>query len=209
MVRIGEKLRDERVKKGLTLDAVSKITKIKSTFLASIEKGDYNKLPSSAYIQGFVKNYIEFLELPKKECLALFRREYNEREYINVLPESFTKQEAIPLRRFRLGQITYYIAGFFIILIGYLIFQYRYTFINPYLEVTQPKENQVVNRTFHVLGSTDPNATVFINDELAALDNFGNFDKTITLFTGKTTIKIRVQNRFNKQTQLDRHIEVR
>ena len=86
MTRVGEKLYEERIKKGYTLEEVSKATKIKVHFLQAIEKGDYKKLPSGTYAQGFVKNYAGFLKLPEHEMLALFKREYDE-EKLKVIHE--------------------------------------------------------------------------------------------------------------------------
>jgi len=64
MVNVGEKLYEERVKKGHTLEEVSKATKIRASFLLAIEKGEYKKLPSGTYVHGFVRNYARFLGLP-------------------------------------------------------------------------------------------------------------------------------------------------
>ena len=52
MIRVGQLLRDERVRKRLTIEEVAKATKIRTNFLSAIEKGEYKKLPSSAYAQG-------------------------------------------------------------------------------------------------------------------------------------------------------------
>src|SRR5690348_16578344 len=97
MVKLGEKLIEERKKQGLSLDEIAKATKIRRSFLEAIEKGEYKKLPSSAYAQGFVKNYVAYLGLPEKELLALFRREFNEDELLGVLPQSFTRPKEISL----------------------------------------------------------------------------------------------------------------
>ena len=82
MIYVGEKLYEERVKKGYSLDEVSKATKIRSSFLLAIEKGEYKKLPSSTYVHGFVRNYARFLGLPEHEILALFKRQYDEDKFI-------------------------------------------------------------------------------------------------------------------------------
>src|SRR5579871_1222382 len=95
MIRLGQWLSDERHRKGLTLEEVAKATKIKTAFLAYIEAGEYSLLPSSAYAQGFVKNYASFLGLPVKETLALFRREYAGENPVSVLPESLAKKRYI------------------------------------------------------------------------------------------------------------------
>lgn len=209
MVSVGKRLYEERIKKGLTLDEVAKATKIRSSFLSAIEKGEYSNLPSSAYIQGFVKNYAEFLGLPKKEFSALFRREFNEKEFLSVLPKGLATKNDIPLKRLRFGTTAVLVLLVFIMLSTYLLFQYRYSIINPPLEVYLPKENQVINQSVTINGKTDPNATVYINNDPVFLDSTGSFKKNIELFPGKRIIKIKSVNRFGKETVLDRHVDVK
>ncbi len=50
MITAGQKLYEERIRRGLTLEEIARATKIRSSFLSAIEKGEYKKLPSSAYI---------------------------------------------------------------------------------------------------------------------------------------------------------------
>jgi len=91
MVRLGQRLFDERRKRGLSLDEVAAATKIRGSFLSAIEKGDYTKLPSPSYAQGFVLNYATYLGFQRKETLALFRREFDERKEFKVLPKNITR----------------------------------------------------------------------------------------------------------------------
>src|ERR1051326_7290810 len=117
MVPVGQRLQQERIKKGLSIDEIARATKIRPNFISALEKGNYKKLPSSAYVQGFIKNYAEYLGLPKKEILALFRREFDEREFIGVLPESFAKNKKPPFSGFRLHSTTLLIAAAFILIV--------------------------------------------------------------------------------------------
>ena len=91
MIRAGEKLREERLKKHLTLEEVSRATKIKESFLLAIEKGEYKKLPPATYAQGFVRNYAGFLGMPEQEILAIFRREYDEEEHEDAEADEVTE----------------------------------------------------------------------------------------------------------------------
>src|SRR5260221_1367644 len=128
MIRVGEKLKEERKKKGLTLEQVAKATKIRESFLLAIEEGDYHKLPGSSYAHGFVKNYLEFVELPIREYMALFRREYDEKENRKLMPEGLVGREGIPLNRFSIRQ-AFWLGGVIILLLFiYLLFQYRAAF---------------------------------------------------------------------------------
>src|SRR5689334_21456394 len=124
MLSVGERLSLERRKKQLTIEEVSKGTKIRPQFIEALEKGNYKKLPSSAYVQGFIKIYSEYLELPKREILALFRREFNEREYIDVLPESFTNPAPRMFAGLRFGQATIIITVIMLFVLGFTFFQY-------------------------------------------------------------------------------------
>jgi cytoskeletal protein RodZ len=207
--RVGEKLYEERIKKGCSLEEISKATKIKVHFLQAIEKGDYKKLPSGTYAHGFVKNYANFLKLPEHETLALFKREYDE-EKLKVIPEGLIRQDDFPLNRFKIAQALKILPIIFILLLIYLLFQYRSAIFNPSLSISSPIENSTISsRTVTIIGKTDSNATVYVNSELATLDKEGNFKKTINVFPGKTKIIIKSINNFKKTTILERQIEVK
>ncbi len=64
MVRIGQKLHETRVKKGLSLEDVSAATKIRPTFLAAIERGEYHKLPAASYAKVLYSITQGFLGFP-------------------------------------------------------------------------------------------------------------------------------------------------
>lgn len=208
MIKVGQRLYETRMGKGLSLEEVAKATKIRQSFLSAIEKGEYNKLPSSAYIQGFVKNYAAYLGLPTKETVALLRREFNEKEFVKVLPEGLSSGNEIKLNTFRINQRIVGSILLFVLILLYFGYQYRYAFINPPLSVYEPQEGKTYSSDLTVSGSTDPNSTVYINNAPAALDKNGNFKKQISVFSGSETISITSQNRFGKSTRIDRHITV-
>lgn len=207
MLKAGEKLKEARLVKGLTLDDVAKSTKIKTVFLEFIENGQYTKLPSISYAYGFVKNYAKFLGLPEKNILALFRREFAGESAYKVLPKGFEDSQRSPFARFKIRQTAVLMIVIFGIFISYIIFQYRYAFLNPPLEISSPKDGAVIlSPEVLVLGKTDPNATVYIENNAVSLDQNGNFKKTISVFPGKKTLEIKVINKFSKET--DRKIQI-
>ena len=209
MIRIGQRLKDARLAKGLSLEDVSRFTKIRSSFLTAIEKGEYNKLPSSSYATGFVQNYAEFLGLPKREITALFRREFDGEKIYKVLPEGFIKEEQLGKRSFKVHQAIVPVILLLVLLVGFLLYQYRASFLNPPLNVIVPKEGiKVNNPDIVVVGSTDPNVTLTINSTPVAVDDDGRFSKNTTLFPGKSVITIRALNKFGKETVVLRHLTV-
>lgn len=208
MIHFGQRLREERVRLGLTLEEVAGATKIRTSFLSAIEKGDYKKLPSSAYVQGFVKNYIDYLGLPQKQYFALFKREFDEKEYVRVLPQGLVQQEDIPITKIRIGYTLVGIVCAVVFLLSYIGYQYRYAFLQPPLTISSPKEGARVNQFITVSGNTDPNMTVSVNKIPVVVDKNGVFNKNITLFLGKSTIEAVATSRFGKKTIIERHVIV-
>ncbi len=208
MVRAGQLLHKARTKKKLTLEDIEEDTKIKAVFLAAIEKGDYSQLPP-AYAQGFVKNYAEYLGLASGQVLALFRREFDEKNAYKVLPDALTKTEEFAFNRVRIQQSILVIAILLIGLFGYLLFQYRSAFLPPSLSISSPKRGSVVSKDFVVKGRADSNATVSVNNEPVSMSDSGEFSKQLTLFSGKATLVIRAQNRFGKEAVVKREVIVK
>lgn len=209
MIKIGQVLANEREKKGLSVEQVAAATKIKEPFLVAIESGNFRNLPSSAYAFGFVRNYARFLNLPEEKTLALFKREYDAKTHTAVLPRSYVRDNEFSSPRMRV-QLAF-IAGFFVfvLLLGFLIFQYKGALFAPGVNLSSPQEqSSIKSQTVTVAGSTDSDATVVINDQPVTVDDNGKFTKTLPVFSGKTTIVVKVTNRFGKTTVIQRHITV-
>lgn len=197
MRKISEYLHETRQSKFFSLDHIERVTKIKKEYLLMLESGDFRKLPSESYALGFVKNYAAFLGIEPEKAAAMFRREY-ESEKIHIVP-TYKKREHLLQKRFRYGpQILVGIIVFLVVL-TYLGFQYSSFFLGPKLEVTQPVNGEVVKSNKVVVkGTTNPYATVTVEDEEARVELDGTFEKDVFVFTGKKEIVIVSKNRFGK-----------
>jgi len=208
MVRLGQLLYRQRIRRKLSLEDIERATKIKSSFIAAIERGEYNKLPSPAYAKGFVTNYASFLGLPRTEVIALFRREFDEKRAIKVLPDSMTREQKV-LSGIRIQDSLLVIGGLIVLFIGFLLFQYRAAFIAPPLTVSSPKDGAVFSQNLTVSGKTDSDSTVIVNNEVIALDNNGDFTKQLAFLPGKAEIVVIARNRFGKQTKVVRDVTIK
>jgi cytoskeletal protein RodZ len=199
MVTAGELLQETRIRKKLTLADVSLGTKIKPAFLSAIEKGEYHKLPSPSYAHGFVKNYAEFLGIPSRQVIAIFKREFDANMAIKVLPKGFTQEEKpVTFRRVKTRRAIVGIVVLVFLIFGYLFYQYRAAFFPPPLQIVSPQNNATLSQDVVVVGKTDPSATVTVNNEQVAVDDSGEFRKQLTLFSGKNTITVTAKNTFGK-----------
>lgn len=209
MVRLGHLLYRQRTKKRLTLEDVERAIKIKAAFIAAIERGDYHKLPSPAYAKGFVINYAQYLGFSKAEVIGIFRREFDEKRAIKVLPDSLTKTKSFPLRRVKIQESFLFIGMLIVLFAGFLLFQYRSAIFPPALTVSSPKEGGTLSQEVTVSGTADSDATVLVNNQAVSVDSKGAFVKKLTLFPGKTIIEIKAKNRFGKETTVTRDVVIK
>lgn len=70
MEAIGKTLKEARERLGLTLDEVARSTRIRKVRLEALENGDFDSLPSRVQVQGFLRNYADFLGLDPEQILS-------------------------------------------------------------------------------------------------------------------------------------------
>lgn len=70
MGQVGDRLRQAREAKGLTLEQIEEITRIRRRYLQALEEEDYGQLPGEVFVRGFLRNYALALGLDPEEVLA-------------------------------------------------------------------------------------------------------------------------------------------
>lgn len=66
---LGEKLRQARESRGITISEVAEQTRISALYLESIENNDYRGLPGGIFNKGFVKSYAKYVGIDEQEAL--------------------------------------------------------------------------------------------------------------------------------------------
>ena len=74
-VSAGDKLKEARVKAGLTLDSAAARTRIRRDYLEALETMDSRGLPARAYAIGYLRTYARFLDLNPEAVVDQFKRE--------------------------------------------------------------------------------------------------------------------------------------
>ncbi|HEY8152865.1 MAG TPA: helix-turn-helix domain-containing protein [Myxococcota bacterium] len=72
----GARLRRARLRRGLELDDVSRITKINSVYLSFLEEGRFGELPARVYVRGFVAAYASCIGLDPSRVAASYMKGY-------------------------------------------------------------------------------------------------------------------------------------
>ena len=86
---VGERLREAREKKKLSLDDVAAQTRIPLRHLSSIETGDWENLPAPTYTIGFAKNYAAAVGLDRTEIGNQLREEMGGQRFASNAADVF------------------------------------------------------------------------------------------------------------------------
>jgi cytoskeletal protein RodZ len=82
----GEKLRKQRERRGLALDAISNTTKISTRMLRALEDEHFDQLPGGVFNKGFVRAYARQVGLDEEETVT---------DYLAALRESQVQSQQI------------------------------------------------------------------------------------------------------------------
>lgn len=75
----GARLRRARLRQGIEIDDITKITKVNPTYLQYLEEERFDGLPASVYVRGFVVGYAGVLGLDAKAVAASYLARCDER----------------------------------------------------------------------------------------------------------------------------------
>ena len=75
MTELGNRLKEARLAKNLSLDDLQSITKIQKRYLIGIEEGNYSSMPGNFYVRAFIKQYAEALQLNPDELFEEYKNE--------------------------------------------------------------------------------------------------------------------------------------
>ena len=75
IVTVGQRLREAREAKGMSVEDIAASTRIPTRHLTSLENSDWDKLPAATYSIGFAKNYAGAVGLDRNEIGEQLRAE--------------------------------------------------------------------------------------------------------------------------------------
>ncbi len=75
MSELGDALRDERRRQGKRLPDIESATHIRGRLIEALEKGEYERLPTAAYVKGYILSYARALDIPAGPLLDAYRRD--------------------------------------------------------------------------------------------------------------------------------------
>jgi cytoskeletal protein RodZ len=87
MSSLGEKLKQAREARGVSISEIAEQTRISSHYLEAIESDDYRTLPGGIFNKGFVKSYAKYVGVDEQEALQDYAKIVNEQSLNQPEPE--------------------------------------------------------------------------------------------------------------------------
>lgn len=202
MLTISEFLSSTRKAKRISQNRAARDLNIKKEILESLETANWQDLPEPPIVRGFIKNYADYLGADSKHALALYRREFDEKNYTKKITV-FEKPKKFVLTPTKIVNI--FFAGAIIIFIIYIAVQYSSILSSPKLHISSPPDDYTTQvATIVISGQTEAGATVSVDGQFIPVDKDGNFSYQITLDEGQNIFEIIAAKRLSPKTKITR-----
>lgn len=197
MVSVGELLKKEREKRGLTLRQIEKEIKTREQFLKAVEEENWSFFPSKIYIIGIIKNYAKVLGLDSHKLIAFFRREYKKQEDIGFK----TRVNSNYLKPQTKKVVFLGLSLFFILFAGYFFFQVKQFLSPPKVTIISPKTDRFRSvEKITIAGKTEKEASIIIYGEKVYPNKEGIFEYSFPLKPGKNQLLVEITGANGKKT---------
>jgi cytoskeletal protein RodZ len=204
------KLHLAREEKKLTINESAAKTGIKTEYLLALENGNFGSLPPGIYEKTYLKKYAAFLGIKQSGLWEKYEKEKglateSKNDVFSRKKIKKTELQVFP-KILRIALFAVLIAGLFL----YLGFYLKNSFSPPKVEIYQPTDNLITENNFvEIIGKTNPNTQITINDRKILKDESGNFREKIELGKGINTVTITAQNKYSRKKIIQKQILVK
>jgi cytoskeletal protein RodZ len=216
-VTLGEQLRAQRERKGITLEQAAADTRIREKFLKALEDGDYPSLPGAVYTRGFLRNYADYLDLGTDELVVLYQQERGGGPPEPTAKRTFKPYRPVVHQSFIFRPVVFVpvlVLAFVGLFLGYIYYQFTTFATLPKLEILDPSSDGLAaSSDLVVRGVTVPGGrvtiTVIPGSEFIDIHsgNDGSFDTRVALSPGSNHVVVEVQDSAGKTNRVSRTIQ--
>lgn len=203
---LGDKLRRIRIEKDLSLEEVYKETEIQIKHLEDLEFGRYQDLPGDIYAKAWIRKYAEFLGLDSQDLLVDYKIEKSVSDKLNSQKKD--KNISFKAKKINLQPSTVirFIGILLIVLsvISYLAWEIKNIISPPEVNIIYPeKDIKTIETSIEIIGQTEPEVILTINDEPVLLDDDGNFREEVNLVIGLNNLNINAKKKHSKTRNIE------
>ncbi|KKR04020.1 MAG: hypothetical protein UT32_C0036G0006 [Parcubacteria group bacterium GW2011_GWC2_39_14] len=210
---LGEKLTAHRQSLGLSQDKAARLININVRYIKLFEKNNYRALPADVYSKNILKRYAELLKLNPHMVIETFNKEellYQKTQKAKNILEVKWWHKIVNF--FLNPRFIKYVIVFIVLaaVIYYLGWSVNRIISAPPLDIISPSENFITTeRQVEVIGKTQKEVNVKINNQAILTDLDGNFKITLDLQNNLNIIKISAQKKHSKEQIIYRQVIVK
>lgn len=100
MTELGNRLKEARLEKGMSIEDLQTATKIQKRYLIGVEEGNYSMMPGPFYVRAFIRQYAEAVGLNPDELFEQYKSEIPS-TYKDDIPEKLSRVQSrqnVPVR---------------------------------------------------------------------------------------------------------------
>ena len=210
--KLGQKLKERREQLGLSIKDIADRLRTTERYIENLEEGRYGEFAAVVYARGFLRKLLGVLQMPDAAGLMA--------EFEAGWVAAFGAPEPVwrPRRRnstwnfrFLTGKILMVVFGIAFLGGIFLLFGSRLTnFLQaPRLTLETPQDwTELTEPLVHIKGNTAKESQLTVNGREVTINESGAFDQDIELQPGLTTLEFIAENRFGKQTVVERRVVV-
>lgn len=134
MMQLGERLKEARKEKTLTLDDIQQETKIQKRYLVAIENNEWSKIPGIFYARAFIREYASAVGLNGDDLLNEHKDELpqsDEKKYEYAAPSRRSRQRGNKVNKSVFMFIPRLLVVLLVIAVLFGIYYYYITSISP------------------------------------------------------------------------------
>lgn len=202
IMTLGMLLRSERERVGLSLEKAAGILMVRKIHLINLENDVYDNFPAGVYFRGFLRNYARLLGLDENKVFEYYECQLEitrEEKIMNNIKKPEKKKEKVG--KFNLiitPDILLKVFSVLVVIVGAYLFVKALSGVSkvPKLVIESPKDNETVQiENIEIIGHTDTNSILLINNENITLRENGSFKTDVVLMEGVNEINIEVENK--------------
>ncbi|MEI6627153.1 MAG: helix-turn-helix domain-containing protein [bacterium] len=195
---IGERLQAARSDLGVGLEQASRELSVAFKYLEALENDRFSDLPGQAYLRNYLTIYCQYLGLSCNEFWEEAKHiGCNEKHSFAKVDHKYFLPWPKLIRYFLISLLAVAVAVFLVVKVVNI-------FTPPELKISFPPDGFKTSvKEMDLVGQSEKEAEIFINNRLIFVDNDGNFGTKFDLQKGLNLIKITAKKRHGRENEVN------
>jgi hypothetical protein len=189
--------------KNMSLEKLAQASNISERFLEPLISDNFNKMPSSPYLHGYILKIGTLLSLDGEKLWEIYFKE-------NDSIKKSGKTDELPKNRFEKIKFDRRIligGALGIVVLVFVIWRVQAYFSPPPLTLQDFSENMIVeNSMYDLKGQVDPKNQLLLNGEQIYPNTDGTFEKKIELQPGFNALSFKIKKFLGKEYTIEKQI---